>query len=116
MGWNDGGSDTAEKQGDHLTEHHITKARDDIAQTRGAAVKVEPEEYAVIIGPGVCKITSFPGGSDGKESSCNAGDLGWEDPLEEGRITHSSILACRIPQTEEPDRLQSMGSQRVRHD
>ena len=38
--------------------------------------------------------------------------LGWEDPLEEGRATHSSILAWRIPWTEEPDRLQSMGSQR----
>ena len=42
--------------------------------------------------------------------------LGWEDPLEEGRATHSSILAWRIPWTEEPGRLQSMGSQRVRHD
>ena len=39
--------------------------------------------------------------SVGKESTCNAGDpvrsLGWEDPLEEGKATHSSILACRIP-------------------
>ena len=42
--------------------------------------------------------------------------LGWEDPLEEGMITHSSILAWRIPWTEEPGGLQSMGSQRVRHD
>ena len=42
--------------------------------------------------------------------------LGWEDPLEKGMATHSSILACRIPQTEEPGRLQSMGLQRVRHD
>ena len=40
--------------------------------------------------------------------------LSWEDPLEEGMATHSSILAWRIPWTEEPDRLQSMGSQRVR--
>ena len=38
----------------------------------------------------------FPGGSDGKESVCNVGDLGWEDPLEEGMATHSSILAWRI--------------------
>ena len=41
------------------------------------------------------------GGSDGKESACNAGDLvqslGWEDPLEEDMATHSSILAWRIP-------------------
>ena len=42
--------------------------------------------------------------------------LGWEDPLEEGMATHSSIPAWRIPQTEEPDGLQSMGSQRVRPD
>ena len=42
--------------------------------------------------------------------------LGQEDPLEEGLETHSSILAWRIPWTEEPDGLQSMGSQRVRHD
>ena len=42
--------------------------------------------------------------------------LGWEDPLEEGMATHSIILAWRIPWTEEPGRLQSMGLQRVRHD
>ena len=40
--------------------------------------------------------------------------LGKEDPLEEEMATHSSILAWRIPQTEEPGGLQSMGSQRVR--
>ena len=42
--------------------------------------------------------------------------LGWEDPLGEGMATHSSILAWRIPWTEEPVGLQSMGSQRVRQD
>ena len=42
--------------------------------------------------------------------------LGWEDPLEKGMATHSSILAWRIPWTEEPGGLQSMGSPRVRHD
>ena len=41
---------------------------------------------------------------------------GWEDPLEKGTATHSSILAWRIPWTEEPGRLQSRGSQRFRHD
>ena len=41
--------------------------------------------------------------------------LGWEDPLEEGMATHTSILAWRISWTEEPGGLQSMGSQRVRH-
>ena len=43
------------------------------------------------------------------------GSLGWEDPLEKEMATHSSILAWRIPWTEEPGRLQSMGSQRVGH-
>ena len=42
--------------------------------------------------------------------------LSWEDSLEKGMATHSSILAWRIPWTEEPGRLQSMGSKRVRHD
>ena len=42
--------------------------------------------------------------------------LGQEDPLEKGMTTHSSILDWRIPQTEEPGGLQSMGSQRVGHD
>ena len=41
--------------------------------------------------------------------------LDWEDPLEEGMATRSSILAWRIPWTEEPGRLQSLGSQRVGH-
>ena len=42
--------------------------------------------------------------------------LGWEDPLEEEIATHSSTLAWKIPWTEEPGRLQSIGSQRVGHD
>ena len=42
--------------------------------------------------------------------------LSWEQPLEKGMATHSSILAWGIPWTEEPGRLQSMESQRVRHD
>ena len=45
----------------------------------------------------------FPGDSDGKELTCNSGDqvqsLGWEDPLEKRKATHSSILAWRIPRT-----------------
>ena len=41
--------------------------------------------------------------------------LGWEDPLEKEMATYSSILACRIPSTEEPGGLQSTGSQRVGH-
>ena len=46
-----------------------------------------------------------------KESACNARDLGQEDLLEKGMATHSSILAWRIPWTEEPDELQSKGLQ-----
>ena len=42
--------------------------------------------------------------------------LDWEDPLEKGMATHSSILAWRIPWTEEPSMLWPMGLQRVRHD
>ena len=42
--------------------------------------------------------------------------LGWEDPLEEGMATHSSILAWRIPMDGEPGGLQSTGSLRVEHD
>ena len=42
--------------------------------------------------------------------------LGWEDPLEEGTATHSSIISWRIPWTEEPGGLQPIGLQRVRHD
>ena len=42
--------------------------------------------------------------------------LGWEDPLEKEMAIHSSAIAWKIPWTEEPDRLQSMGSQRVGHD
>ena len=55
--------------------------------------------------------------------SANTGDkrdlvrfLGWEDPLEKGMTTHSSILAWKIPWTEELGRLQSIGLQRVGHD
>ena len=42
--------------------------------------------------------------------------LDWDDPLEKEMVTHSSILAWRIPWMEKPGRLQSMGSQRVGHD
>ena len=71
----------------------------------------------------ICICEGFPDGSAGKESACIAGDigdsvssLGWEDPPEEGMATHSSILAWRIPWPEEPDGLQSIGSQRIGYD
>ena len=52
---------------------------------------------------------------DAMQETC-VQSLGWEDPLEEGMVTHSSILAWEIPRTEETGRLPSMGSQRVKHD
>ena len=55
----------------------------------------------------------FPGGSDGKESTCNERDLGltldWEDPLEEGMATHSSILAWRIPMDRVTSHMSNLG-------
>ena len=76
-------------------------------------------------GADVCPLTGpltymgFPCGSDDKESACNTGDPGsitgsGRSPEEE-RATHSNILAWEIPCTEEPGRLQPMGSQIVRH-
>ena len=60
-------------------------------------------------GIGIPSFLGFPGGSDGKESPSVretwVRSLGWEDPLEMGTATHSSILAWRTPGTEEPGRL-----------
>ena len=59
----------------------------------------------------------FPGGSDGKAMQETwVQYLGQEDPLEKEMAIHSSTLAWKIPWTEEPGGLQSIGSQRVRHD
>ena len=65
-------------------------------------------------------MMGFPGGSvvknlPAKQEMC-VRSLGWEDPLEKEMATHSSILAWEIPWTEEAGGLQSMRSQRVRHD
>ena len=66
---------------------------------------------------------SFPGGASSKEPNCQCKrpKRRWFNPwmgkiLEEGTVTHSGILAWRIPWTEEPGRLQSMGSQRIGQD
>ena len=65
----------------------------------------------------------FPGGLEVKNPATmqviqetQVQSLGWEDPLEEGMTTHSSIVAWEIPKAEESGGLQSMGSQRVGHD
>ena len=59
-------------------------------------------------------MRGFPGGSEGEESTCKAGDLsqslGWEYHVEEAVATHSRVLAWRIPWTEEPGGLQPVGS------
>ena len=73
----------------------------------------------------IFSFSRWPGGSDGKESVCNAEDPGLilgsgrfspSPTREKGMATHSSVLAWRIPWTEEPGGPQSMGSQRVGHD
>ena len=68
---------------------------------------------------GTWNKANFPGGSDGKVPVYNAGDLvpslGQEDPLEKEMAILSSIIAWKIPWTEEPGSLQSMGLQRVGH-
>ena len=64
--------------------------------------------------------TDFPGGSDVKRLSTmrepRVQSLGREDPLEKGKAIHSSTIAWKVPWTEKPGRLQSMGLQRVGHD
>ena len=66
------------------------------------------------------EILGFPGGSAVKNplpiQEIQVRSLGQEDPLEEEMATHSSILAWKTPRTEEPGGLQSMGSQKGRHD
>ena len=87
--------------------------------TRGAWQATTPTAWKWIIC--LCLLQNgLPGGSDIKNLPAMretwVPSLGWEDPLEEGMATHSSILAWRIPWTEEPGRLQFMGWQRVGHD
>ena len=73
-----------------------------------------PVEIAVLELVGSVLVMGFLVAQTVKKSACNAGDLGstldWEDPLEEGMVTHSSILAWRIPRTEKPGRLPFIGS------
>ena len=64
--------------------------------------------------PGGLAVTNLPAMQEPHETQVRS--LGQEDPLEEGMATHSSILAWRIPGTEEPGRLQSIGSQKVGQD
>ena len=76
-----------------------------------------PNMNAIDIFGYLMRRKGFLGGSEGKESACNTGDpgsipgSGRDDPLEKGITTFSSIVAWRIPWTEKPEGLQSMGSQ-----
>ena len=81
--------------------------------SKSTAAKVCPVSFVGI-------LVGFPGGSEVEVSASNAEtrvrSLGWEDPLEQEMVTHSSILAWRIPWMEKPGGLQSVVSQRVGHD
>ena len=70
--------------------------------------------YSDLLIPTVGDYRGFPGGSDGESlpamQETRVQSLGWEDPLEKGMANHSSILAWRIPWTEEPCRPQSKES------
>ena len=67
------------------------------------------EEYSQV----ALVVKNLPGNAENIKAQVQS--LGWEDPLEEGMATHSSILAWIIPRTEESDGLQSIGSHRIGH-
>ena len=82
-----------------------------------------PGSYKITVLLNISAFWGFPGGASGKESACKCRrqevqvqSLGWEDPLAEVMATHFGILSWRIPWTEEPGGLQSIGLQRVGHD
>ena len=83
---------------------------------------MRPKVNEVFSGP-ASGLSGLPQWLSGKESTCSVGDtgdagliLGLGRPLEKEMETHSSVLAWKIPCTEEPGGLQSIGSQRVGHD
>ena len=94
--------------------HHLTSLGPSAYQLNSRTLS--KKKFFFFLAELLCLV---PGGSDGKESACSVGDwvqsLGWEDPLDRKMTTHPSILVRKIPWTEEPGRLQSMGSLRVRH-
>ena len=64
--------------------------------------------------PGGSVVKNLPAMQETQETQVQS--LSQEDPLEKGMVTHSSILAWRVSWTEEPGEIQSIGSQRIRHD
>ena len=121
---------------------HVLATVNSAAMNTGMHVSFGITVFLLVYDPGVgllshMVVLGFPGGTNGKEPACQfrpqgrkesdmtewlnwteetqVWSLSWEDPLEEGMATHSSILAWRIPWAEELGRLQSMGSHKVRH-
>ena len=102
----------------NLLQHHSSKAS--ILRHSAFFIVQLPHPY-MTTGKTIALIRGFPGGSEVKASAFKKGRPGfdpwvWKIPLGKEMATHSSILAWRIPWTEEPGGLQSTGSQRVGHD
>ena len=74
-------------------------------------IEIDPQEQQFIVTKEDRRVKCLPAMRETRVQS-----LGQEDPLEKEMATHSSTLAWKIPWTEDPCKLQSMGSQRVRHD
>ena len=100
------------------------KLRSETANADIKAAGSYPENSTKVINKsGYSKQEGFSGSTNGKESACqyrrckrrSFGPWDAEDPLEKGMATHSSIFGWRIPCTEEPGGLQSMGFQKVGH-
>ena len=103
------------------TDDHLNKWRESIRQNSTCfMVKTLNKSCIEGIYLNIIRATGFPSGSVVKNPSASAGEIGsipeWGRSHGKGMATHSSILAWEIPRTEEPGRLQSIGSQRVRHD
>ena len=124
-----------EKQSTNVTLIHFllgvdggpSDQKDNLAQSNFIKLKTSPynADIKLLV---ICQVvfthvtTGLPGGARGKEPTCQSKRyetwvqyLGWEDTLEEGTATHTSVLAWRISWTEEPGRQQSTGFQRVRY-
>ena len=89
LAWRSGGKVGAWWAAVHGVARSRTRLSDFLFTFHFHALEKEWQPTPVFLG--------FPCGSAGKESAYNAGDLGWEDPLEKGKATHSSILPWRIP-------------------
>ena len=102
--------------------HGVAKSQTQVSEFHSQSYCEEQKARIKMFFPKVCNciVLGFPGGSVLKNPPAKkemwVWSLGWEDPLEKEISTHSSTLVWEIPWTEEPGGLQSMGSQRDRHD